>query len=78
MKEITISGTGGDEDVLPKFLPFGGSTSPLERCGGTMLPKSHHILLTPSHNSRCRDSASGALEGGDRIFTNKVGEISIT
>ena len=27
---------------------------------------------------RCRDSTSGALEGGNRTFTNKVGALSTT
>ena len=46
-----------------------------------MLPKKplgHRILLTPSHNARCRDSTIGALGGGDRTITNKVGAISTT
>jgi hypothetical protein len=46
-----------------------------------MLPKKplgHRILLTPSHNARCRDSTSGALEGGNRTFTNKVEAHSTT
>ena len=41
-------------------------------------PLGSPYCLTPSHNARCRDSTSGALEGGDRTFTNKVGALSTT
>ena len=34
--------------------------------------------VLPSHNARCRDSTIGALGGGDRTFTNKVGALSTT
>ena len=37
-------------------------------------PYSPHALA----NARCRDPLCGALEGGDRTFTNTVGAISTT
>ena len=70
---ITKSGVSGDEDVLPKFLPF-------ERKYISVGAVWRHNA--PQEATRATifssDSTSGALEGGDRTFTNKVGALSTT
>ena len=67
--------------MLPKFLFLREVRLRLERVWNTMLTRSQRGPPYSPHaltNARCRDPLRGALEGGDRTFTNKVGAISKT